>query len=589
MRHTSGNYAAFCKPRRPQGIEERKAWIVGGGLAGLSAAAFLVRDAQMPGGNITVLEALPLMGGGCDGIRDPRLGYVVRGGREMEDHFECLWDLFRSIPSLETTGLSVLDEFYYLNLDDPSSSPVRVTEKRGQDAGTLHKFGLTDKAALELAALVATPEEDLDGVRIREVLGQEFFQSNFWLFWRTMFAFEDWHSAAEMRRYLTRFIHHTPAITDLSCLKFTAYNQYESLILPLERFLEDSGVHLRRGCVATDVRFAFEGRRKRAATILLRTDAGVESIAVRPQDLVFTTLGSNTEQSALGSQTLPAEPPEGLGASWELWRSIAAQSPDFGRPERFCGDRSESNWESATITCLDDRIPSHIRRLTGRDTAGGKVVTGGPITARDSSWLLSWTVSRQPHFKEQKPTETVAWVYGLFSDTLGDYVRKPMRSCSGEEICMEWLFHIGVPQDEIQELARSHATTIPCMMPYVTSYFMVRSRGDRPLVVPEGAENFAFIGEHVETPDDTVFTTEYAVRTAMEAVYTLLDIERGVPEVFASQYDLRTLARTAGCLLEGRKLCSLALPMPERLALKQALKRLEGTTVHKMLEEAGLV
>lgn len=589
MRHTSGNYAAFCKPRRPQGIEERKAWIVGGGLAGLSAAAFLVRDAQMPGGNITVLEALPLMGGGCDGIRDPRLGYVVRGGREMEDHFECLWDLFRSIPSLETAGLSVLDEFYYLNLDDPSSSPVRVTEKRGRDAGALHKFGLTDKAALELAALVATPEEDLDGVRIRELFGQEFFQSNFWLFWRTMFAFEDWHSAAEMRRYLTRFIHHTPAITDLSCLKFTAYNQYESLILPLERFLEDSGVHLRRGCVATDVRFAFEGRRKRAATILLRTEAGVESIAVRPQDLVFTTLGSNTEQSALGSQTLPAEPPEGLGASWELWRSIAAQSPDFGRPERFCGDRSESNWESATITCLDDRIPSHIRRLTGRDTAGGKVVTGGPITARDSSWLLSWTVSRQPHFKEQKPTETVAWVYGLFSDTLGDYVRKPMRSCSGEEICMEWLFHIGVPQDEIQELARSHATTIPCMMPYVTSYFMVRSRGDRPLVVPEGAENFAFIGEHVETPDDTVFTTEYAVRTAMEAVYTLLDIERGVPEVFASQYDLRTLARTAGCLLEGRKLCSLALPMPERLALKQALKRLEGTSVHKMLEEAGLV
>lgn len=223
MYYTNGNYAAFAKPRKPQGVENRKAYIVGGGLAGLSAAAFLIRDGQLPGQNITVLEDLGLPGGGCDGIRDSRLGYVIRGGREMEDHFECLWDLYRTIPSLKNPGQSVLDEFYYLNMDDPSSSPLRVTEKQGQDAHTLHKFGLTDKAALELAQLFLTPERDLDDKKITDVFTEEFFQSNFWLFWRTMFAFEDWHSAIEMRRYLTRYIHHAHNITDLSCLKFTTY------------------------------------------------------------------------------------------------------------------------------------------------------------------------------------------------------------------------------------------------------------------------------------------------------------------------------------------------------------------------------
>ena len=586
MYYTNGNYAAFSKARKPEKVEKKRAYIIGGGLAGLSAAVFLIRDGQMPGENITILEELGLPGGGCDGIKDQRLGYIIRGGREMENHFECLWDLYRSIPSLKNPGQSVLYEFYYLNMDDPSSSPVRVTEKQGQDAHTYQKFTLSDKALLEISALVMAPEEKLNGKTIRDVFGQEFFESNFWLFWRSMFAFEDWHSAMEMRRYLTRFIHHTRKLTDLSCLKFTTYNQYESLILPLIRYLEAQGVKFRYGAVTENVLFTSKGSKRFASAIIMKDGT---SIPLSADDLVFTTLGCNTENSAYGDQGHAPVVPEGIGASWELWKNIAAQASDFGKPETFYGDVSASNWESATITCIDERIPAYIRKLTGRDPYCGKIVTGGPITAKDSSWLMSWTVSRQPHYAVQKPNELVAWVYGLFSDVPGDFIKKPMKECTGKEICEEWLYHIGVPENEIEELAAHHAVTIPCMMPYVTSYFMVRDVSDRPNIVPAGAVNFAFIGEHVETPRDTVFTTEYAVRTGMEAVYTLLNLDRGVPEVFASCYDVRALLDATASLMDGRKLTDMKLGFMEKIALDALLKRTKGTIVEEMLQNYNLI
>ena len=120
--YTNGNYEAFAHPKKPEGVDEKNAYIVGSGLASLAAACFLVRDGQMPGSHIHILEAMDIAGGACDGIFDPSRGYVMRGGREMENHFECLWDLFRSIPSIETPGVSVLDEYYWLNKEDPNYS-----------------------------------------------------------------------------------------------------------------------------------------------------------------------------------------------------------------------------------------------------------------------------------------------------------------------------------------------------------------------------------------------------------------------------------------------------------------------------------
>ena len=238
---------------------------------------------------------------------------------------------------------------------------------------------------------------------------------------------------------------------------------------------------------------------------------------------------------------------------------------------------------SATVTTLDGRIPPYVQKICRRDPFSGKVVTGGIVTVKDSNWLLSWTFNRQPQFREQPKGQLVGWIYGLFSDRPGNYIKKPMRACTGKEICMEWLYHLGVPEAEIEEMAEHSANTIPCMMPYITAFFMPRTAGDRPDVVPEGAVNFAFIGQFAETPRDTIFTTEYSMRTGMEAVYTLLDIDRGVPEVWGSAFDIRELLKATVELRDGKRITDMELGMMERMILKEALKKISGTEIEKLL------
>ena len=165
-----------------------------------------------------------------------------------------------------------------------------------------------------------------------------------------------------------------------------------------------------------------------------------------------------------------------------------------------------------------------------------------------------------------------------------------MCSCTGKEIAMEWLYHIGVPEGEIESIAESSCITIPCMMPYITAFFMPRRLGDRPLVVPEGAVNFAFIGQFAETERDTIFTTEYSIRTAMEAVYTLMDVDRAVPEVWGSVFDVRDLVKASVSLRDGEKLTDMEdLGLKEKLAMKEALKRIHGTDIEKLLVEYGAI
>ena len=538
MYYSNGNYEAFAHPVKPEGVDRKSAYLVGSGLASLAAACFLVRDGQMKGEHIHILEELSLPGGACDGIHDAQKGFIIRGGREMENHFECLWDLFRSIPSLETEDASVLDEFYWLNKKDPNYSLMRVTENRGEDAHTDNKFALSDKAAMEIMQLFFTKDEDLYDKKINDVFTEEFFKSNFWLYWRTMFAFEDWHSALEMKLYIQRFIHHIGGLPDLSALKFTKYNQYESLILPMVKYLEAHGVHFQYDTRVTNVIFDITPEKKAARKILMIHNGQEECIDLLDDDLVFVTNGSCTENSSLGDDDHAPVLNDTPGGCWELWKNIAAQDLSFGNPDKFCSETDKTTWESATVTTLDDRIPPYIQKVCKRDPFSGKVVTGGIVTCKDSSWLMSYTLNRQPHFKEQPKDQLVVWVYGLFTDVPGDYVKKPMRECTGREITEEWLYHLGVPVEEIPDMAANSARCIPCMMPYITAFFMPRTAGDRPKVVPEGCVNFAFIGQFADTVRDTVFTTEYSVRTAMEAVYTLLDVDRGVPEVYASCYDI---------------------------------------------------
>ena len=591
MYHSSGNYEAFVRPRKPAGADRKSAYIIGSGLAALSAAAFLVRDAYVDGSRIHIIEKDPVLGGACDGWHYDGLGYVMRGGREMDDHFECMWDLYRSVPSIENEGMSVLDEYYYLNKDDPNFSLMRATMDRGKDGRTDRKFALSDKAQLEIMKLFFTPDEDLYDKTIEDVFSDEVLHSNFWLYWRTMFAFENWHSALEMKIYIRRYIHHIDGLPDFTALRFTKYNQYESMILPLQGYLEAHGVDIITETKVTDVRFSIAGDRKKASSITVLGKDGEKTICLSDDDLLFITPGGCVENSTLGSQDSPApyNPALSEGGGWDLWKRIAAQSDDFGHPEKFCSDSEKTSWMSATVTLTDDRVVPYIERITKRSPYTGKVVTGGIVTARDSSWLLSWTFNRQPQFRAQQKNELVGWIYGLFPFTEGDYIRKPMRDCTGKEIASEWLYHIGVPECDIPELAEHSCITIPCMMPYITAFFMPRSAGDRPYVVPSGTVNFAFIGQFAETERDTIFTTEYSIRTAMEAVYTLMDVDRGVPEVWGSMYDVRDLLNAAVSLRDGKKLTEMDLGLKEKLAMKEALRRIEGSDIEKLLLKYGAV
>lgn len=591
MYYSSGNYEAFARPVKPEGVDHKSAYIIGSGLGALAAACFLVRDGQMKGQHIHILEKDPIAGGACDGYQYGDIGYVMRGGREMDNHFECMWDLFRSIPSIETEGVSVLDEYYWLNKKDPNYSLMRATEKCGQDAHTDKKFGLSDKGAMEIMKLFFTPDEELYNKRIEEYFDDEVLNSNFWLYWRTMFAFENWHSALEMKLYIKRFIHHVAGLPDFTALRFTKYNQYESMILPMVKYLESFGVTFHFNTKVVNVEFDIKPEKKIAKRILVIRDGNEECIDLTENDLVFITNGGCVENSSYGSQDKSAVFNKEIkaGGGWDMWRKIAAQDESFGHPDKFCYDPEQSNWMSATVTTLDSKIPPYIQNICKRDPFSGKVVTGGIVTAKDSGWLMSWTVNRQPQFRNQPKNQLVVWVYGLFTDKPGNYVKKAMRDCTGKEICMEWLYHIGVPESEIQELAENSANTVPCMMPYITAFFMPREKGDRPQVVPDGAVNFAFLGQFAETERDTIFTTEYSIRTGMEAVYTLLDIDRGVPEVWGSVYDVRDLLHATVALRDGKKITDIDLGMKEKLVVKKVLKNIKDTDIEKLLKEYNVI
>ncbi|AUJ84692.1 MULTISPECIES: oleate hydratase [unclassified Enterococcus] len=590
MRYTNGNYEAFARSRKPKDVEKKEAYIVGGGLAGLAAAVFLIRDGHMAGEKIHVLEELSLSGGSLDGKFIPHDGFVTRGGREMENHFECLWDLFRSIPSLEVEDASVLDEFYWLDHDDPNSSNCRIIHNRGQRAADDGEFTLSATAQKELTQLFMTSEDQLIGKKIEDVFGEEFFESNFWLYWCTMFAFEKWHSAIEMRRYVLRFVHHIDGLPDFTALKFTRYNQYESLVKPLLAYLEEQGVDFQYECTVSNIDVRIVGEEKVAQKLVLEKAGAIEEIPLSEDDLVFVTNGSITESSTQGDHYTPAPISKAPGGSWRLWKNLAAQSPDFGHPEVFYENLPEESWfVSATVTWQNFDVEPYLEKLTHRKLRTGRIVTGGIITIKDSNWMMSFATHRQPHFKEQKDQQTITWVYGLLSNTPGNYIKKPIEQCSGQEIVQELLYHLGVPEAEIQRISKESSVAVPVYMPFITSYFMLREPGDRPLVIPNGSKNLAFIGNFAETERDTVFTTEYSVRTAMEAVYQLLDVERGVPEVFASAYDLRTLAKAVYYLTDKKKITEMELPFIERKLLEGFVKKTEHTYIGDLLKENHLI
>lgn len=596
MYYSSGTYEAFAHPEKPEGVEKKSAYIIGTGLAGLTAAFYLVRDGQMPGNHIHLLEKLELAGGSCDGYKDVHKGFYMRGGREMDNHFEIMWDVFRDVPSIETPNVSVLDEYYWLNKHDPNYSLCRATVNKGEDAHTDKLFKLDKDSAMALSQLFITPEADLEDKKISDVLPESFWETNFWLYWQTMFAFQKWSSALEMKRYLCRYVHHIDGLPDFSALRFTKYNQYESMILPLIEYLKKHDVDVQFGMDVKNVVIEDVDGKKTAKELIYVKDNKEQSIPLTADDLVFITNGCCTDTSCYGDQTHApglSHIVNGQGESWDLWKNIAKQAKhdEYGHPDVFCSDTEATNWMSATVETSNEDIIQHIMNICKRDPRAGKVTTGGIVTVKDSvnNWFLSWTINRQPQFRSQNKDTVLVWLYALHTDTEGNYIKKAMRDCTGEEICQEWLYHIGMDESKIKDYSENACNTTTCFMPYINAFFQPRKNVDRPKVVPEGAVNFAFIGQFAETPRDTIFTTEYSMRTGMESVYTLLNVDRGVPEVWGSQYDIRELLRAAYYAVDKKKINELPLNFKEKMLLKTVLKNVKGTDLEILLRETELI
>ncbi|WP_178020069.1 oleate hydratase [uncultured Paenibacillus sp.] len=510
----------------------RQVYFVGGGIASLAGAAFLVRDCEFPGRNIHVLEEMKVLGGSNDGAGDGEHGYVIRGGRMLNDEtYENTWDLLRSIPSIDQPELSVRDEIIAFDTAHPTHSNARLVNREGQvEDVTSMGFDMADRLAL--AKLIVTPEEKMGKARINDWFGKHFFETNFWYMWATTFAFQPWHSAVELKRYMIRFMHEFPRIHTLEGVTRTPYNQYDSIILPLHKYLEERGVDFTLKCTVTDLDFK-EGDEITVTRMHYIQDGVAGTLDLAEGDLVIVTNGSMTEGYSLGSMSTSPKL-NGKGSSWQLWDRISAKKTGLGNPSSFDDHIDGSKWESFTVTCQDSRF-FDLMEAFSRNKAG----TGALVTFKDSSWLMSIVLAHQPHFRNQPEHVKVFWGYGLFPDRVGDYVPKKMSECTGEEILAELLHHLHFDQD--MEAIISTANCIPCMMPFITAQFMPRAIDDRPKVIPDGSTNLAFISQFCEIPDDVVFTEEYSVRAARIAVYGLLGLNKPIAPVNQYHYDVRSL------------------------------------------------
>lgn len=507
-----------------------KAYLVGGGIGSLAAAAFMIRDGNLPGSNISILETSTIIGGSLDGAGDPSHGYTLRGRRMLTtDHYECTWDLYKSIPSLHNEGKTVFDETVEFNEQHQAHAMARLVDRRRAKV-PVTSMGFSMQDRMELLKLSQADEEALGASCITDWLSPAFFETEFWHMWATTFAFQPWHSAVEFKRYLHRFMLEFSRLDTLGGVKRTIYNQYDSLVLPLQTWLAAQGVRFVTDCQVTDLAHKTEDGTFSVTGIHCLRQGKNDVIVVHDGDLVCLQNGSMTDASSLGSMTrAPRKLTKVDSGGWTLWEKLAAGRPEFGNPAAFNSCIAQSCWESFTVTLKNSAFFDQMKQFSGNDPG-----TGGLVTFKDSNWLMSIVLAHQPHFAKQPADVQVFWGYALLPDRIGNFVAKPMAECHGADILQELCGHLRFDPETV-----TSANCLPCRMPYITSMFMPRRRGDRPLPVPRGSRNFAFISQFVEIPDDVVFTVEYSVRAAQMAIYELCGIDRKIPPITPHDKSLR--------------------------------------------------
>lgn len=516
--------------------EGKKAYFIGGGLGNLAGAAYLIRDCHFKGENIHIFEGLPILGGSNDGAGNQEEGFVCRGGRMLnEETYENFWELFSSIPSVESPNRSVTEEILLFDAAHPTHARARLVDKDGKILD-VKSMGFDQKDRMALAKLMVTPEEKLDYLTIQDWFYEtpHFFETNFWYMWQTTFAFQKHSSLFEFKRYMERMIFEFSRIETLEGVTRTPYNQYESVIVPLKSYLERYGVQFHTHTTVTNIDFK-DGDDIVVTAIYTKEKEEEKTIYLKEEDLCFMTNACMTDSATLGDFDTPAPTPSFKPISGELWTKVASKKPNLGNPYPFFGKPEETNWESFTVTCKGNKFLKMIEHFSGNVPGSGAL-----MTFKDSNWLMSIVVAAQPHFKNQPSDTTIFWGYALYTNRTGDYVKKPMKDCTGKEILYELIHHLHF-EKHLDELMDTVVNVIPCMMPYVDAQFQPRAMNDRPKVVPEGSKNFAMISQFVEIPEDMVFTEEYSVRAARIAVYTLMNVKKLICPVTPYKKDIKVL------------------------------------------------
>lgn len=523
MTDTAASRLSQAEPA-PPGDGGRRWHIVGGGIAGLAAAAYLVRDGGVPGGQIQVLEASQ-PGGSLDASGSAEAGFSMRGSRMLGPAYALTYELLDGIPSLHDATRSVTQDTFEFWQAAPWYAKARLVEQgRILDATD---WGLRNRDRAGLVKFMLQTEESLGARRIDECFEAPFFESNFWWLWASMFGFQAWHSAAELRRYLLRFLRLFPDLETMQIIQSTRYNGRDAIVRPLVAWLQGQGVHFATGVQVTDLHLA---ARADGLQVVQRIDClrqgHASAIDLGAEDRVIVTLGSMTADASLGSMDhAPAPRAAAEDGSWALWKRLAARSRAFGRPWAFCGQVEQTRWITFTVTDRGHRFAALMEAFSGN--AEGR---GGLVTLKASGWGLTFHLYHPPAYAGQPEGTGVWWGYGLFADRPGQHVPKAMADCSGREILTEVFGHLGLQSHAPELLASS--TCIPCLLPYTTSQFMPRVAGDRPQVRPEGTAQLAVVGQYCELPHDVVYTVEYSVHSARQAVCSLLGLSDAMPPVY---------------------------------------------------------
>ena len=492
---------------------KRNIYIAGGGLSGLSAAYYLVRDCSIPGDCIHILEESENIGGAFNTGGDCESGFVCTPPKNLSvKNHANLMDMLGGLRSANIPDMTVKDEIKNFMSANPINEKARIIDADGNAVS--FGFGLTKPCIKRIKTLLKAKDYEVSEVSVAEFFTDlpEFKDSNLWTLISTAYMMSTDSSVVELKHILNCI---SGEVGDLFTMKNTLRAQYdlqETVIEALKIWLETQNVNFATHCRVTDA--DFDDETGNISAIHLNDYGTLKTYYLNKNDLFFITNGSVSECATIGDYNFPAPMPESEPASAALWKKLAQKRIGLGNPEVFY-DGVDSEIVSFTITAKSAALLDAICEFTGNDSVGGTLTT-----FKASPWKLTISTVSQPYFSAQTDDITVICGYGINATAEGRFIDKALRYASGAEILFEIVKHLGI-EDRWDDMTEDIINVIPCALPYAGASALPYSDEEKPISVKDKGCNFAFIGQFTKLGSGISSSSEYAVRTAREAAYRL--------------------------------------------------------------------